>query len=242
MPEARGPLAGRIFDALGEPMSPTTSRGKQGRYYRYYVSTSLQKGRGTGSGEVHDDRVIRRISADALESQITALVARLLPAQAEKALTLPSRIEVHEKAVHLILARSACAGIQGRLTGDEKIEEDLTDPKSLRLIAAIRIRNRRGRTEIRSNTTRTRKRDAILIGALQRAHAMVQLDARRLPLCPASPDTQYGRRLIRLAFLAPDLQQAILDGTQPADLNLDHLIAKPLPVDWKAQRRMFEHV
>ena len=238
-PEERAPLTGRIFDCLGEPMSPTISRGKKGRYYRYYVSTSLQKG---GRKPNADDGVIRRISADALESQLKSLIKRLIPRQAENALMLPSRIEVHEKAVHLILPKSACTGIQGRLSGDEEVEEDLTDQSSLRLIASIRIRNRRGRTEIRSARVRTTKRDPILINALQRAHSMVELDARRLPVCPTSPDTQYGRRLIRLAFLAPDLQQAILEGTQPADLNLDHLIAKPIPIDWNAQRQLFDHV
>ena len=71
---------------------------------------------------------------------------------------------------------------------------------------------------------------------------MVELDTRHLPVCHKSPETQYGRRLIALAFLAPDLQQAILEGTQPADLTLEHLLAKPLPANWSAQRQLFEHV
>ncbi|HTM94468.1 MAG TPA: recombinase family protein, partial [Croceibacterium sp.] len=242
-PDARAPLAGRIFDAVGESMSPTTSRGKLGRYYRYYVSASLQKGgRAQSPASGHEDRVIRRIPADALEGQLNALIARVLPKHANNALELPTRIEVHAHCIHLTLPRLACAGIQGRLTADERIEDDLTDPSSLRLIAAVRVRNRRGRTEIRSSSVRTTRRDPVLINALQRAHAMVELDTRHLPVCRKSPETQYGRRLIGLAFLAPDLQQAILDGTQPADLTLDHLIAKPLPTDWKAQRQLFHHV
>ena len=43
------PLTGKLFDAVGEPMSPTTSRGKSGKSYRYYVSTSLQQGTGLKS-------------------------------------------------------------------------------------------------------------------------------------------------------------------------------------------------
>jgi hypothetical protein len=242
-PDARAPLAGRIFDALGEPMSPTISRGKLGRYYRYYVSASLQKGGRVQpplSGQEH--RVIRRIPADALEHQLTALIARLLPKHADAALILPARIEIHPQSVHLTLPRSACAGIQGRLTADERIEDDLTDRSSLRLIASIRVRNRRGRTEIRSTSVRTTRRDPLLINALQRAHAMVELDTRHLPVCRKAPETQHGRRLIALAFLAPDLQDAILKGTQPADLTLDHLMARPLPIDWAAQRQLFDHI
>jgi hypothetical protein len=71
---------------------------------------------------------------------------------------------------------------------------------------------------------------------------MVELDARHLPVCRTSPATQYGRRLLALAFLAPELQLAILEGTQPADLTLEHLLAKPMPASWDAQRKLFEHV
>lgn len=238
-------LTGRIFDATGEPMSPTMSTGKSGRRYHYYVSASLQKGRRdhSGTGPLSPDpRAIRRISADALEAQLSQLIARLVPARSRDPLDLPERIEVHRSAVHLTLPRSECPGIQGRLTDDERLEEDATDANSLRLIASIRIRNRRGRTEVQAATVRHNAKDPVLIGALQRAHAMVELDARHLPVCRSSPASQYGRRLLALAFLAPDLQHAILEGAQPADLTLEHLLAKPLPAAWDAQRKLFEHV
>jgi len=239
---ARAPLTGRLFDAAGQPMSPTVSAGKLGKRYRYYVSTPIQKGSAGQSDSGAADILIRRIPALALESQLAPLLARLVPAHRKDPLSLPTRIEVHARAVHLILPQSACPGIQARLTGDERIEADVTDPKALRLIAAVRIRNRRGRTEIRPAAIRTSAKDPVLIGALQRAHAMIALDARHLPVCHKSPETQYGRRLLALAFLAPDLQRTILDGTQPADLTLDHLMAKPLPAEWGAQRQLFDHI
>jgi site-specific DNA recombinase len=46
---------------------------------------------------------------------------------------------------------------------------------------------------------------------------------------------RYVRRILRCAFLAPDLVEAILDGRQPPDLTLNQL-CKHLPVDWGAQR------
>lgn len=236
------PLVGRIFDARGEPMSPTISRGKLGKRYRYYVSASLQKGVRGGAAPEKGNRYIKRISADALEAQLTSLIVRLVPGHAIDPLSLPRRIEVHHSAVHLTLPKSACPGIQGRLTVDEFIEPDVTQPESLRLIASVRIRNRRGRVEVQPATNRMSSRDPVLIGALQRAHAMVDLDARHLPVCHRSPETQYGRRLISLAFLAPDLQKSVLEGTQPADLTLEHLLEKPLPAAWTAQRQLFEHI
>jgi DNA invertase Pin-like site-specific DNA recombinase len=236
------PLTGRIYDAVGQPMSPTASTGKLGKRYRYYVSTPLQKGSSSWLGVGAAAEIIRRISAETLEQQLTPLLTRLVPGHRSDPLSLPTRIEVHANSVHLVLPKSACPGIQARLTSDERIEDDVTNPTALRLIAAVRIRNRRGRTEIRSSASRTSMKDPVLIGALQRAHAMIDLDARHLPVCRKSPATQYGRRLLALAFLAPDLQRAILDGTQPADLTLDHLMAKPLPAEWTAQRQLFDHI
>jgi hypothetical protein len=47
---------------------------------------------------------------------------------------------------------------------------------------------------------------------------------------------RYVSRIMRLAFLAPDIVEAILDGHQPADLELERLM-KGVPVSWNEQRR-----
>lgn len=46
-------------------------------------------------------------------------------------------------------------------------------------------------------------------------------------------------KLLRLAFLAPDLTAQILDGRQPRTLTLTALISEPLPLDWGHQRARF---
>ena len=45
----------------------------------------------------------------------------------------------------------------------------------------------------------------------------------------------YLSRVLRLTLLAPALVEAILDGRQPAELQLDDLLAT-FPVEWDAQR------
>ena len=49
----------------------------------------------------------------------------------------------------------------------------------------------------------------------------------------------YIGRTIRLAYLAPDITEAILDGRQPPGLTAKRLLqgAAPLPLDWGGQRR-----
>ncbi len=47
----------------------------------------------------------------------------------------------------------------------------------------------------------------------------------------------YFTRLVKLAFLAPDITKAILEGRHPPDLTASRLINHtPLPLDWKGQR------
>jgi hypothetical protein len=45
----------------------------------------------------------------------------------------------------------------------------------------------------------------------------------------------YLCRVLRLTLLAPDIVEAILDGRQPAALQMDALL-KPMPLEWAAQR------
>ncbi len=46
------------------------------------------------------------------------------------------------------------------------------------------------------------------------------------------------RRMLRLAFLAPDLQRAILEGRQPREITLARLIDSEIPLLWSEQRRL----
>ena len=49
----------------------------------------------------------------------------------------------------------------------------------------------------------------------------------------------YVRKVIHRAFLAPDIVRAILNGTQPQELNLESLRKFiPLPIDWNEQRKL----
>jgi hypothetical protein len=49
----------------------------------------------------------------------------------------------------------------------------------------------------------------------------------------------YVSSMIKLAYLAPGITQAILDGTQPASLTLVDLRKHDIPIGWADQRRAF---
>jgi site-specific DNA recombinase len=50
----------------------------------------------------------------------------------------------------------------------------------------------------------------------------------------------YIRTRIPLAFLAPTLQAAILDGRQPVQLSVAQLIRDDIPMGWDEQARLFQ--
>ena len=48
-------------------------------------------------------------------------------------------------------------------------------------------------------------------------------------------NASYVGRVLRLTLLSPEIVEAILDGRQPADLQLKDLL-RPFPVSWREQR------
>ena len=64
---------------------------------------------------------------------------------------------------------------------------------------------------------------------------MLHQDDGGLPVLVTAPDTPYRRRLVRLAFLAPEIQRAIVEGRQSAGLTLAQLLKGPIPLDWSQQ-------
>ena len=119
-------------------------------------------------------------------------------------------------------------------------------PEAFRLSAQIRIERCRGETRVvvpDGTAQDDRKRpNAALIKAVARAHhwcgqlfsregASIRTIAER-----AHVSDRYVRRILFLAFLAPDIVDAILDGRQPDGLTVDRL-EEGIPLDWSEQRR-----
>ena len=86
------------------------------------------------------------------------------------------------------------------------------------------------------------KRDETLVKALARAYAWFE-DIRTGRIADLSKTAtreklprSYVQAHLPLAFLAPKIVRAILDGKQPADLSLKQLMYRTdLPVDWASQ-------
>ena len=179
------------------------------------------------------------MSAAALEARLLDILGRLLPEQFGQPLHLITRVELHARSLELLLPIRWLARMRPRLSPAETANADAADPSHLRLSLSVRFRTRGGHTEIIGGAPVASKPDRVLIKALRAAHALLPTDRTGTPCLEAAPDSSYQRRLIRLAFLAPDLQAAILEGRQPPRLTLAAVRAEDLPLSWAGQRQLF---
>ena len=223
----KAPLTGRLYDANGEVMSPTFSRGRSGRLYRYYVSTSLQQG-----GSAPDDDVLRRVPAPAIEQLVGDALARLVP-HAAQPMEHVAAVRLRHGVIAIDLSGIAASRIRDHLTERETI---LGAGNTCTITLALALPLRGGRRSIEAGKPHGANPDPVLVAALRKAQAMLGRCERGLPTMVAAPVSPYDRRLLRLAFLAPSLQQAILAGRQPASLTLERLMTRPIPLAWCEQR------
>jgi len=87
--------------------------------------------------------------------------------------------------------------------------------------------------------------DPVLIKAMARAHRWLDdvLAGRAKSFAAIAQaegiSDRYVGRLLPLAFLAPDIVEAILAGTQPADLTAEVLLRRTnLPIAWADQKTL----
>ncbi|MGE5564603.1 MAG: LysM peptidoglycan-binding domain-containing protein, partial [Parcubacteria group bacterium] len=230
-------LKGLLFDQAGQRMSPSFGYGKEGRVFRYYVSADLQRGRRASA----DDGTVRRVSAPPLEALVVDRLSRLFGSGDPHPL---SRVDLGAQFVKLTFQRGLLASVDVALA-DRLPPTDHLQGETLTV--AVRPVFRGGRTWLIAPDGRAaitmRQPDATLVSALQRGHALLK-QHHALPFQPvdawrrvSSPEDAYRRRLMSLALPAPDIQQAIVEGAQPAGLTLQRLITLELPLAWEDQRR-----
>jgi len=225
----KAPLTGKLFDACGEPMSPTFSRGRGGKVYRYYVSASLQKGIGRT-----DEDIVQRLPAPAMEKLINEYVTRWLP-NSDDPIAVMDSIKLIADGMVIRLIGDQRKTISARLDASDVITHCTSKSTSINVKVALPIKG--GRRIITPANRRSAEPDVTLIAALRRAHRMVKRKSA-MPVVETSPALPHHRKLLMLAFLAPDIQRDILAGKQPPMLNLEKLVRMTIPICWTQQRHM----
>jgi len=111
----------------------------------------------------------------------------------------------------------------------------------------LAMKRRGGRKQVivpggaESGTPAQPRTNASLALTIARAHRWRELledgryaSIRELALA-LGVDNSYVARLLRLSLLAPDIVEAILDGTEPSGLSLGKLFRAPM--EWESQRQ-----
>ena len=140
-----------------------------------------------------------------------------------------------DRGLQITLDAENFTQITARLSDDEAVLDRTQD--SITVSMPILFASRGSRTLVLPASSRPSQPDSVLIGALRKAHSMLRTK-RGMPLIDAAPRSPYERSILRLAFLAPDIQQAILEGRQPHNLNLETFKKIAIPLSWETQRQV----
>lgn len=226
----RAPLTGKLFDATGEPMSPTFSQGRGGRVYRYYVSAPLQQG-----APADNNNVVQRLPAATIERVVSDAMVQWLP-RTTAPLEAVRCVRMADAGFEIELDGKHAPDLAGRLAEGERIVH--ASPKACRVLLPLALPLRGGRRLVLAGSRSSPRPDRALVEALRKAHRMLARDRTGQPVLEAAPASPYDRKLLRLAFLAPDIQRSIIEGRHPSALNLEQVMQVTIPLDWNEQRSM----
>jgi hypothetical protein len=230
-------LAGVIFDDRGHRMSPTYTV-RRGNRYRYYTSQARLRGGEPGTRP--------RIGADEVE-QLVVQELRRQPGRDDQISDVANgawSADIHE------LIRTAIDRIVIGHNGIEiALKSNAIDhagsPTTARLVLPPPSPRARKQIIVPGNSgTRPRRIDHELIRALARARSwMGMLQQGEFPDTTEIAQRHglsepHVRRLLRFAYLAPDIVEAIVDGRQPRTLTVK-LLLQGIPLDWSDQRAAF---
>lgn len=121
-------------------------------------------------------------------------------------------------------------------------------PETVTLNIPYRVVKHGGRKEMQmpEGAAQPRRTDNTLVKALARAFRWKRrLESGEVTTIAELAKRErialsYMTRVLRLTLLAPDIVEAILDGSQGPEVTLAQLL-EPFPVEWMEQRQRFGH-
>ncbi len=252
---------GKLFDESGERLTPSHAITRQ-RRYRYYISQHLTLGLKS------NNKSGWRLSAPELEQTILHLAKCMLNDHDAVATALQEAgIAEH----HIPAALNAAEKISKHMEQNHEmiervnlLQEGINITLSLAILIAglpeknlspvmtrhipMRIKRRGVEMRLVINSTASKTHiDPVLIRTIARAHVWSEeLLSGRVPSMTeiasrSGVSNSYVKKLMPLAFLAPDIIEAIIAGKQPAHLTTQMLIRQiSIPLDWEEQKRVLE--
>jgi len=250
------PLKGKLFDAAtGEALAVTYSK-RAGRRYRYYLTRELKIDTRTNSEHGW------RLQAAVIEKTVDSIVRTML-AERDNILTALKQTGIPEPLIPSILDKIQTALKQeGLIAGDfikrvsiglQSIEVTISltgampsDAQATEaiLIQKIAMQMRRRNNEMRlvlDGTESTAGLDTVLVKGLAQAHVWTEelfsgkVGTLKELAQKYNVSDGYLKKLMPLAFLAPDIVLIILAGKQSDDVTKEKLVSHNFSHIWNEQ-------
>jgi len=258
------PLAGRLFDETAQALTPTHTV-KKGRRHRYYVSRLLlTEGRqATGdrgwrlpAGQI--EHSVAAAAATFLEDKSVLVTAiqqrgiepeRIVPILERAAYWIQElRSDVRGEALAALVDRVDLGREGFKLT--LRLPTSPTDPSDTLILKqfvplTMKKRGVELRLVIQNEPPSRAKVDLVLLKTIARAYTwfdqLVSGEVKSLATIATREGLTYSfvGKVVRLAFLAPEIVEAIAEGKQPPELSTEFLTKRTgLPLDWDDQKRL----
>jgi DNA invertase Pin-like site-specific DNA recombinase len=250
----RSPLMGKLFDERGRPLTPSHAN-KQGRRYRYYESHSDDRDQDAFQGI---RRSGWRLRAPDIEEQSRQIVRRMLEAQAEIAQAAMA-VGLTPEEVNATLRQlptdeaDFLIWIQRVQLFSDRIKLTMALPARVPIVMnsetpmTLRRRGVEQRIVIPGQADKNFAPDAQMVQAVGRGlryWTALNTDAECNAAGFARAEGVHSSDLSRflpLAFLTPDIVEAIASGRQPVNWTAKKLQRlDALPLSWAEQRRILE--
>jgi hypothetical protein len=240
---------GRIFDDVGNRMTPSHSN-KRGVRYRYYVSHALIQGRRHQSGTVN------RVPATEIEDLVLEAVRLGMPNQNLQ--SVPSdrnatvaridKITVKREAIEIQLLETEPTSMKASLGKRSSKVSQLANSNTISIPwtapVFIAVKGIVHAPPANGPTFTSEARDALL-NAIAKAGRWIdgitsgQVKSFADIATKEKKVERYIRLLAPLAFTAPSIVQSIIDGTAPANLTVTEL-AKSSVYSWRQQHHLLK--
>lgn len=152
------------------------------------------------------------------------------------------RVTVHNGSIHIAFKRSSLGGMVFGMTPDRAAYSE--DPIEFAVPTILKRRGVEAKLVVSTAQGEIAAPDENSIAMLVRAHrwldplAKGEIGSAREISRSEKIDASEISRIIRLAFLAPDIIEAVLAGHQPVELTPRCLMRGEIPHEWHRQRRL----
>lgn len=257
-------LAGRLFDDRGHPMSPKHCRTRK-RYYRYYTSQAIISGHPHQAGSLpnipaheiegvvqaeimafckDDARLQPWLQNETLQNQEILLKARHdlhfeTPDQERLFFkSLIRRVELSDKSITIELCSDAMIpALRGELNGKPHAEA----AQSILITRPVKLAATNNGSKVVVGSAASGRNPQLLKAIIRSFLWNEQLlsgeksTMQDIATGESISSPTYVTRVMRLRFLAPEIIESILEGTQPADWTVEKLFAIK-STNWQEQR------